>query len=1107
MDGIGPETVNSTLSPAEINELSKIDSCLFGDRVLEKEDEAARLKALLKKGVEHYTKLATETKDNKVLSGHLCKLGHFHLLLEDYHKALSAYNRYYTLHPDHWRNSAFLYGVGIVYYHFSAFSWATKFFQQLIYNDPCFRKAGEVFCRLGLIFKISGSHEAAIKHFKLALSDHRSSGISRCEIKFHLGHLYEIQQRFNEAKTEYEDILKLPPAQLTTAVQANTLRQLGWLYHTVEEFDPATRSQKALELLQRSIEIDSNNGQTWYLLGRYHSSMGKVHDAFVSYRQSIDKSEANADTWCSIGVLYQEQNQPMDALQAYICAVQLDRGHEAAWRDLAILYEACQQPKDALVCYINAQRCKENKNDGIQNPEVAERVKAIEQIIKAQDMNGQQNHGKILPSIEEAWTLPIPAELTQRQSAFKCSPSVKQDSKSFLTSNPSTLSSTPGHIVNQNTDEAKSPILEQSCSWYLTPQQLQVMHNLQLNKPLLTPTQTMELERLQHTHLLMLEHQKKLTKSTDGNNVSKTENKTDDTDSKKNTLLPSITQLQSGSSDTNIDVVISSPKEIEETSLQDSEIPNRPFPPLLTPCGISETMLAREVITTCRKIVSNHTVPTEHLYLDKCPPPNRTSTPQPSLSKDKLCPPTPTIYLENKRDAMSKALANFCTHPGNPVTVIRGLAAALKLDLGLFSTKTLVECNGDCQVEVRTQFRQPSDENWDVTGQKRVWKCESSRSFTSIAKYAEYQAATFQESLREDTKKHQSSSTGGDGHSHKDQSIETDKSTDAQGIKKKNFKIIKFGTNIDLSNEKKWRDQLQELAKLPWLFRLVSAGNMLSHVGQTILGMNTIQLYMKVPGSRTPGHQENNNFCALNINIGPGDCEWFATPEEYWGVIAELCEQNNVDYLSGSWWPILEDLYNRNVPVYRYIQKPGDLVWLNAGTVHWVQAIGWCNNIAWNVGLISAYQYQMAVERYEYNKLTKYKSIVPLIHLTWYLAQHIRITDFKLFRMLKTCMMRTLWQSQKTLDTLKQSGISAVWHGKGENEPAHYCEICDVEVFNLLFVRQIQGSNSHLVYCEDCARKESTNLSGFVVLTQYHMDELMTIYDQFTLATKRVKKT
>jgi len=29
--------------------------------------------------------------------------------------------------------------------------------------------------------------------------------------------------------------------------------------------------------------------------------------------------------------------------------------------------------------------------------------------------------------------------------------------------------------------------------------------------------------------------------------------------------------------------------------------------------------------------------------------------------------------------------------------------------------------------------------------------------------------------------------------------------------------------------------------------------NMLSYMGHTILGVNSVQLYMKVPGSRTPG--------------------------------------------------------------------------------------------------------------------------------------------------------------------------------------------------------------------------------------------------------------
>ena len=78
----------------------------------------------------------------------------------------------------------------------------------------------------------------------------------------------------------------------------------------------------------------------------------------------------------------------------------------------------------------------------------------------------------------------------------------------------------------------------------------------------------------------------------------------------------------------------------------------------------------------------------------------------------------------------------------------------------------------------------------------------------------------------------------------------------------KKKKIIKFGTNVDLSDEKKWKTQLQELSKLPAFTRVVSASNLLSHVGNTILGMNTVQLYMKVPGSRTPGNHCNRNIYA-----------------------------------------------------------------------------------------------------------------------------------------------------------------------------------------------------------------------------------------------------
>lgn len=126
---------------------------------------------------------------------------------------------------------------------------------------------------------------------------------------------------------------------------------------------------------------------------------------------------------------------------------------------------------------------------------------------------------------------------------------------------------------------------------------------------------------------------------------------------------------------------------------------------------------------------------------------------------------------------------------------------------------------------------------------------------------------------------------------------------------------------------------------------------------------------------------------AVNINIGPEDTEWFCTPEKYWVDICRLCKKHGIDYLSGSWWPDLKELEVAGIPVMRLTQRPGDVVWLNSGTVHWVQgksttaqnkgpftstnlATGWCNNVAWNVGPFNEYQYVVSHLRFSCSLLS-----------------------------------------------------------------------------------------------------------------------------------------
>ncbi|KAG8189478.1 hypothetical protein JTE90_018130 [Oedothorax gibbosus] len=1144
---------------------------------------------------------------------------------------------------------------------------AIETFKDVLYLDPGFLRSNEVHLRLAVMFKLLEDYESSYKHFQLVLADSSPCSLSRSEISFHIAHLLEVQGKHKAAKEEYEQLLE--QKDLSEVLRAQITKQLGWMYHTVDAL--TQRRDLSLHYLQKSIESDPTNGQSLYFLGRIYASLGKIHDAFVSYRSSVDKAEGNSDTWCSIGVLYQKQNQPMDALQAYICSVQLDKAHSPAWTNLGLLYENCNQPLDALKCYVNADAGK-----GPVNPTLSSRVKVLQNQAAnptTPPSSNQRQHK--LPPIEDAWNFPISQEMASRQNAAaqgqmnRINPATHNQRQSVSgvqtpvvpgqgSANPlaseKTMQVRPSLIGQAGQDQPPNkkikiapgnqqttgPDANVRPSLYMNQQQLQLLSYFQQNQANLSPQQRSVFQQLQQQYQQMQQHQQKLlmqnqlpagqasvtvpasTQSlntvtasqvrppamTVENKISVTSNVTTSGQLRTTTHLPApqtshvttttTSQIQTKPSETSTteapqppnvrqnthinmsnfahqptvvledlcnaisdkdlqillsqkniassllddlilqqcsnESTLSKKKRLETNSqkTQDSDSKNssdfsalkkrtftkphvlnsydnetedkkddkesfkfkneyssaEPGVKSLHPTSLSINMNASEVLTSCKGLGSNG-VPNYSVYAELCRPPVPPDPPYPP--EKNLLPPTPSVMIDNKKDAFCPQLQEFCL--SNPIAVIRGLTNVLKLDLGLFSTKTLVEANPDHTIEVRTQLFQQSDENWDVERKKQVWRCESHRSHTTIARYAQYQASSFEESLREEQEKSTAATIPRESDSDSNSSCRNKKTKGKNG----SFKTIKFGTNVDLSNESKWRPQLQELAKLPPFLRVVSAGNMLSHLGHTVLGVNSIQLYMKVPGSRTPAHQENNNFSSVNLNVGPNDCIWFGIAEEYWGVLHQMCERNNLNFLHGSWWPILQELFDQNIPVYRFHQKPGDIVFVGAGTIHWVQAEGWCNNIAYNVGELSARQYQLAVERYEWNKKQAYKSIVPMAHLTLCLARNVKLSDRKLFEQIKYCLLRTLRQSQIYLEFLNHLNKEVRYHGRSPKEPAHYCTVCEVEVFNILCVKEV--GKKHLVHCLDCGRKSSPTLENFIILEEYKIEDLKEIYDNFIL--------
>nr|CAD7428039.1 unnamed protein product [Timema monikensis] len=1028
------------------------------------------------------------------------------------------------------------------------------------------------------MFKVNNDWESALKHLQLSLIDTSPCSVTNLEIRFHIAHLFEVQGKYKTAKENYEQLLR--EKELPTHLKADICRQLGWMYHCVESLgEKIQRETVAIHCLLKSIDADPKSGQSLYLLGRCYASIGKVHDAFIAYRNSVEKSEGNADTWCSIGVLYQQQNQPMDALQAYICAVQLDKSHVAAWTNLGILYESCNQPRDAYACYVNATRGHSSSLGGAvspnssssnfsqhcrvaggMHPNLGHRIKYLQSHIVNAPMPSITSKRRQLPTIEEAWNLPISAEMSSR-AVQQQGPSMVQQRSGTTPSYQKVYGGQPLQYHNGiNSHQPQGPpppypvqasnptkrfkhgeIMEggnivgnsqhrQVPLFYLNQQQMQTLQFLQQNITNLTPQQRGVMEQLQHQFRLMQQHQQQLRQQRATGVVrqspqylayqqqrpviktySMTQNmqgtvtpQTGFVDSgvgypaatgssqqspgmpyksatseqqlyqqRQYQFTPTSTQnpctvsphivapvstlqqetlgyqqqtssppyqhtsvyppsspnakdlavseqeltallsqkdlttsfaenllkhFETGSEETNslleesltgntlssgpfspsnmehslavtksnrsnitketsdvkptedeenvkmevtsikeipsaVDINVETIKEEDPEEIKDTipimdltvESPVMEIAELCEPSPEIEyniDMDAKMVLDSCKGHGING-VSNCSILSDRAPPPQPPEAPQQRLTREQLLPPTPSVYLENKKDAFSPQLQEFCLK--HPIAVVRGLAAALKLDLGLFSTKTLVEANPDHSVEVRTQMQQTSDENWDPQQGRKVWACISHRSHTTIAN-STAEDGEIEEERTQAAGIHSSNLSDSDSKDSTGNFVRR-KIKGGTGailsVSKPGPKMLKFGTNVDLSDERKWRPQLQELMKLPAFARVV-------------------------PGSRTPGHQENNNFCSININIGPGDCEWFAVPDAYWGVVYNLCERNNINYLHGSWWPSLEDLYDENIPVYRFNQRPGDLVWVNAGWYYLLILYPtWIINLSW----------------------------------------------------------------------------------------------------------------------------------------------------------------
>ncbi|KAH8913865.1 TPR-like protein [Atractiella rhizophila] len=223
-------------------------------------------------------------------------LGHCYLMMDDLTKAYESYQQaLFHMKDPRVHEPKLWYGIGILYDRYGSLDHVEEAFSSVIKLDPGFDKANEIYFRLGIIYKQQKKMKESLECFCWVLNS-PPKPLTQTDIWFQIGQLYQHQDKLVDAREAYNKVLA------QNLNHAKVLQHLGSLYATeiASFFDP----ERLIEILSNSINNDSNDPFTWYLLGRAFMAAHNYNKAYDAYQQTFYQEGRNPAYWCSIGVLY-----------------------------------------------------------------------------------------------------------------------------------------------------------------------------------------------------------------------------------------------------------------------------------------------------------------------------------------------------------------------------------------------------------------------------------------------------------------------------------------------------------------------------------------------------------------------------------------------------------------------------------------------------------------------------------------------------------------------------------------------------------------------------------------------------------------------------------
>ena len=111
------------------------------------------------------------------------------------------------------------------------------------------------------------------------------------------------------------------------------------------------RSDEAVALIERSLELEPNQADWYSNLGVVRQDRLELDAAIAAYRRSIELDPNHANASSNLGVVLRAAGEPAAAEEAYRAAVRIDPGHADAYHNLGVLLNSQKRSHEAALCF------------------------------------------------------------------------------------------------------------------------------------------------------------------------------------------------------------------------------------------------------------------------------------------------------------------------------------------------------------------------------------------------------------------------------------------------------------------------------------------------------------------------------------------------------------------------------------------------------------------------------------------------------------------------------------------------------------------------------------------------------------------------------------